>query len=777
MANQMSMHVKYISYGQVCEADVYDLGEFAQSHRSDMTHIELPEGLRSLDEGTFWDCRALESVKLPSSLVSMGLGTFQDCTSLKSVELPDGMTDIPPLCFYHCTGLKSVKFPSGLESIGERAFQDCESLRDAIIPDSIKSVGEKAFFSAGSFAEPELPSGCAVHPGAFDFTKDKPSGMMVVDTQGRTRVVDLSRQRLSDLNGRSGELRDAAKIILPEGMTLLETGSIRDCQSLASLELPASMRYIGPEAVERCPKLSDIIIKSDRAPEVPLGHGAYANEGYDLRTYDSMGTMRYGRSCIDPMPGCGANQVLKSAWCRTLLWDNANTPEALGRRIARSDMLETRKADREYTVALYPEQQGQLDMHEFEDCLRTQSDYDLMRKVTGGMRMAALEAPCRYRDTRDGITDDIDYLIAGFERKRVLFTAGVDYKADSKALSTATRRRVTSFTDSADLGLIPEPADWRSDMIRRVRFGVAAADCRGTTDAKTWSCMSRSSVAPDAASAYLSAAGKYAWYDKNAQGLEAVDIIASELAVESSSKAMGLKPGILITKSHDGRPGEPCGFYTQAAAELYIKECVSDRMDFNRDGLAFQCGREGVMRLQSVLSEAKSRPFGHVDGKVHDTYDTCEPMKLDAWAYMAGQRDGMRPVYDQYCNDMDAVKRGYAREKLADVRFRLPGGKATEPAVFYSRDVLLAYLSDMVSPDSPENAVSVRMPNPIDKNLAYDVHVAVKTAQGLEPDTKDAYLARCFGQDARQKPAARRLPSAPSISGDMSGPDMSGPER
>jgi hypothetical protein len=58
-----------------------------------MTSIELPAGLTSLGERTFYGCSSLTSIELPAGLTSLGDDAFQGCSSMMSIELPASFDD------------------------------------------------------------------------------------------------------------------------------------------------------------------------------------------------------------------------------------------------------------------------------------------------------------------------------------------------------------------------------------------------------------------------------------------------------------------------------------------------------------------------------------------------------------------------------------------------------------------------------------------------------------------------------------------------------------
>eukprot|EP00964_Phaeocystis_antarctica_P013894 scaffold7621_cov70-Phaeocystis_antarctica.AAC.3 len=70
-------------------------------------HVAVPDGVTSLGNQAFDQCKSLVSVTLPESLMSIGYYTFQYCSSLTSVSLPDSLTELGGGAFHGATSLAS----------------------------------------------------------------------------------------------------------------------------------------------------------------------------------------------------------------------------------------------------------------------------------------------------------------------------------------------------------------------------------------------------------------------------------------------------------------------------------------------------------------------------------------------------------------------------------------------------------------------------------------------------------------------------------------------
>jgi hypothetical protein len=72
------------------------------------------------------------SIKIPESVKIIGNGTFWNCTFLTSIEILDNIKSIGDDAFYNCRSLKNIEIPESVKIIGTWAFYNCPSLEEII---------------------------------------------------------------------------------------------------------------------------------------------------------------------------------------------------------------------------------------------------------------------------------------------------------------------------------------------------------------------------------------------------------------------------------------------------------------------------------------------------------------------------------------------------------------------------------------------------------------------------------------------------------------------
>ena len=131
----------------------------ALSGCSNITSIDIQNGVETIYSRAFMRCSNLTSVTLPNSVTSIDEGAFYDCANLTNINIPSGVTNIGSGAFAACTSLTSIDIPSGVTSINSQAFNYCYSLTNIVIPDNVTSIGYSAFTQCTGLTSCTIGSG------------------------------------------------------------------------------------------------------------------------------------------------------------------------------------------------------------------------------------------------------------------------------------------------------------------------------------------------------------------------------------------------------------------------------------------------------------------------------------------------------------------------------------------------------------------------------------------------------------------------------------------
>ena len=206
---------------------------------------------------------------IPEYVKEIAPEAYRECSDLTDVEISDGIESIEEEAFAECSKLKSISIPASVKSIGAGAFAGCSKLEKIVVDDSnpyFKSVdnccltkdGTKVVFGCKAA---KIPDG-VIEIGDYAFW-----GMGGDSLELPTSVIKIGDFALAINNSRTS-------IELPKSLESIGTHAFFNWNELKSIEIPASVRYIGENAFLGCVRLEDI--KICEGIKV-IGKGAFAD--------------------------------------------------------------------------------------------------------------------------------------------------------------------------------------------------------------------------------------------------------------------------------------------------------------------------------------------------------------------------------------------------------------------------------------------------------------------------------------------------------------------
>ena len=118
----------------------------------DHSHFFIHDGALVSKDGTliaYPMAADAEIYSIPEGIKAVGDGAFFNNMALHEVILPEGAASIGGRAFDHCESLESAVLPEELLSIKNDAFKNCDSLKEINLPGTITSIDEMAFFNVG----------------------------------------------------------------------------------------------------------------------------------------------------------------------------------------------------------------------------------------------------------------------------------------------------------------------------------------------------------------------------------------------------------------------------------------------------------------------------------------------------------------------------------------------------------------------------------------------------------------------------------------------------
>lgn len=127
---------------------------------SALEEVVLPEGLTTVEDFAFTECRQLKKVTFPSTLETIGNAAFEGCVKLTDIGTLSGskVAALPQQCFAECTALTSVTVPGTVKTVGRGAFFGCTGLTEVVLEEGVEELTEQCFMNAEKLATLTLPA-------------------------------------------------------------------------------------------------------------------------------------------------------------------------------------------------------------------------------------------------------------------------------------------------------------------------------------------------------------------------------------------------------------------------------------------------------------------------------------------------------------------------------------------------------------------------------------------------------------------------------------------
>ena len=154
--------------------------------REDIRVLIVQDGVSSVGDLAFYDCKNLVSVMLADTVKTIGYYSFAECKRLKILSLGQGLDTIGRSAFEYCESLQSVRLPSFLRTIGERAFYRCAGLRTVTVPASVSTLGVKAFAYCTGLISAEINASISKLPAACFYGCEKLTELTLSSTVTKT---------------------------------------------------------------------------------------------------------------------------------------------------------------------------------------------------------------------------------------------------------------------------------------------------------------------------------------------------------------------------------------------------------------------------------------------------------------------------------------------------------------------------------------------------------------------------------------------------------------
>lgn len=219
--------------------------QFDGDKRPYVKSVVFPEGITRISPRSFEYCYNLQSVTLPDSVMSIGFYAFRKCTGLKEFHMGKNVRTIELNAFRDCNSLQRLVLSDSLETIGVHAFDGCSAITDTVVfPESLVSLGDNAFAGASG------PNAVAMWKAKHCISGARPMSHF-------TKVI--FGENVEYIGSYLFCNAPLDTVILPNSVDTIEQRAFNGC-SLKHIELPQSLKYIGPSAFDGAASLTSLAV-------------------------------------------------------------------------------------------------------------------------------------------------------------------------------------------------------------------------------------------------------------------------------------------------------------------------------------------------------------------------------------------------------------------------------------------------------------------------------------------------------------------------------------
>lgn len=206
---------------------------------------------------------------------------------IRYITVADDVTEIPAEMFRGCTALVQVTLPKTLTRIGEYAFADCTSLSGLYLYNkNVSYIGEGTLSGCTALKNVEIANPlCEIAdspdtiPGGTIKCYENSTAHAYAEKYGLETDTSYGILYACGENlwctGKDGILSalwmtgSFSEVIIPAGITALESGLFKDCETLKRVTLPAGFIEIGQSTFQGCEALETVNIPASMA-EIPM---------------------------------------------------------------------------------------------------------------------------------------------------------------------------------------------------------------------------------------------------------------------------------------------------------------------------------------------------------------------------------------------------------------------------------------------------------------------------------------------------------------------------
>ena len=220
----------------------------------------------------------VKKMVVPKNVIPEGYGYTGH--HLKTIHVPEGYDRVGDEAFKGRYTITNVTLPTSLQLIGASAFENCTGLTSIVLNEGLENIGKEAFMG-NSLVSVKFPSTLRIINDAAFATASKDPHITNIKLNAGLKYIGNS------------------------------AFALENDESEGVLEIPASVRYIGPFAFN-FRQYQDVYFYGETAPLMPLGFSSYKKDwgkgtGFSEHTLD-------GNSGFQPLAKSGLGDDINTGY-------------------------------------------------------------------------------------------------------------------------------------------------------------------------------------------------------------------------------------------------------------------------------------------------------------------------------------------------------------------------------------------------------------------------------------------------------------------------------
>lgn len=227
-------------------------------------HVKIPDGIRRIETGAFWNNCAIRTVSMPDTIEVIGGDAFAYCESLESANIPTSVSVIGDDPFAGCPKLiltnESPDFAldAGVLFTADRTrlihYQPSLESESYVIPESVEWIGKHSFYNCNNLRKVAIGRN-------VDFLGNNPFSdchrLTLVNNSPHFVYLDgalMDRNMTEIIHYSHG--RDADEFIMPDSVRTIGRNSFWNCKRIRRIVLGRNLRQIGYNPFANCSNLA-----------------------------------------------------------------------------------------------------------------------------------------------------------------------------------------------------------------------------------------------------------------------------------------------------------------------------------------------------------------------------------------------------------------------------------------------------------------------------------------------------------------------------------------